>query len=162
MTTVRVAMVCLGNICRSPMAAAVARAMVDQAGLADAVQVESFGTAGYHAGERAHLRADAALRRRGWPAGGHCACQLGPEDVVAADLVLCADRANLAQVQRIAGAGADLAKVRLLRSYDPEATPTDDEVPDPWGDDDAAFDRTLALIERACGGLVAQLAGARR
>jgi protein-tyrosine phosphatase len=155
-------MVCLGNICRSPMAAGVAEAMIEQAGLSDQVVVESFGTAGYHAGESADPRADAALRRRGWPAGGHRARRLRAADVVAADLVLCADRANLAEVRRVVGNDADASKVRLLRSYDPDATAADDEVPDPWCGDDSEFDRSLALIERACRGLVGQLASTRR
>jgi len=155
-------MVCLGNICRSPMAAAVASAMVEQAGLAGRVVVESFGTAGYHAGERADPRADAALRRRGWPSGGHRARRLRPADLAASDLVLCADRANLADVRRLAGADGDQAKIVLLRSYDPDSVPGDDEIPDPWGGDDAGFDRALALIEQACRGLVGQLAGSTR
>jgi protein-tyrosine phosphatase len=157
-------MVCLGNICRSPMAAAVAGAMIEQAGLSGQVVVESFGTAGYHLGERADPSADAALRRRGWPAGDHRARRIRAADVVAADLVLCADRANLAEVLRLAGPdvrASDASKVRLLRSYDPEAN-AGDEVPDPWGGDDSEFDRSLDLIERACRGLVGQLAGTRR
>ena len=158
----RVAMVCLGNICRSPMAAAVATAMAEDAGLGGEVVFESFGTAGYHEGECANPRADATLRRGGWPAGGHRARQLRPADLAAADLVLCADRSNLADVRRLAGAGAGTAKVRLLRSYDPEASPGDDEVPDPWGGDDTDFDLTLALIEQACRGLVGELADAPR
>jgi len=144
------------------MAAAVAAAMIEQAGLSDQIVVESFGTAGYHAGERADPKADAALRRRGWPSRGHRARRLRPDDVVAADLVLCADRANLADVRRVAETDADRSKVRLLRSYDPDATSPDDEVPDPWGGDDSEFDRSLGLIERACRGLVGQLAGTRR
>jgi protein-tyrosine phosphatase len=155
-------MVCLGNICRSPMAAGVAEALIEEAGLSDQVVVESFGTAGYHVGEHADPKADAALRRHGWPAGGHRARRLRVADVVAADLVLCADRANLAAVRRLAGADAGASKIRLLRSYDPDATHDDDEVPDPWGGDDAEFDRSLALIERACRGLVGHLAAAPR
>ena len=116
-------MVCLGNICRSPMAAAVATAMVDEAGLGGEVIVESFGTAGYHEGERANPGADAALRRGGWPAGAHRARRLRPADLVAADLVLCADRTNLADVRRLAGSGVGTAKVRLIRHYDPERPP---------------------------------------
>lgn len=153
-------MVCLGNICRSPMAAAVAAAMVAEAGLDGEVRVESFGTAGYHRGERADARAVAALGRRGWPAGGHRARQLAADDVVAAHLVLCADRANVSAVRRLAPAHAD--KVRLLRAYDASAGPGDDEVPDPWDGGDADFDRALALIEVACHGLVAELAAAAR
>jgi len=154
-------MVCLGNICRSPMAEAVASAMVEQAGLAGVV-VESFGTAGYHAGERADPQADAALRRRGWPAGTHRARQIRPADLVALDLVLCADRANLAAVQRLAGTGAGRPTIELLRSYDPDVIPGDDEIPDPWGGTDADFDRALDLIEQACRGLVGQLASSPR
>jgi protein-tyrosine phosphatase len=176
-------MVCLGNICRSPMAEAVARAMMGDAGLGSTVEVGSFGTAGYHKGEAADLRAVDALRRRGWPPGAHRARQLTAADVEAADLVLCADQANVNDVRRLAGrasagrasAGGASAggvsgggvsgdqpdsreKIRLLRSFDPEATPGDDEVPDPWSGGPADFDHTLELIERACRGLVAELA----
>jgi len=155
-------MVCLGNICRSPMAAAVAAAMVDEAGLGGEVVVESFGTADYHEGERAHPGAEAALVRGGWPAGAHRARMLRSDDLAAGDLVLCADRANLADVRRLAGAEGVRAKIRLLRSYDPEASPGDDEVPDPWSGDDAEFDLVLALIERSCRGLVGELAHSHR
>jgi len=155
-------MVCLGNICRSPMAEAVALTMIEQAGLAPSVTVESFGTAGYHAGERIDPRAEAALARRGWPSGAHRARRLKPQDVAIADLVLCADRSNLADVRRLAPSDTDLGKLALLRSYDPLSFPGDDEVPDPWGSDDAEFDRALVLIEQACRGLVEQLARASR
>ena len=155
-------MVCLGNICRSPMAEAVARAMVQEAGLADRVVVESFGTAGYHVGQGADPAALAALGRRGWAADRHVARRIGPLDVAAADLILCADRTNVVAVRRLARVQADDPKIRLLRSFDPDAVFGDEEVPDPWGGDDRAFDRALELIERACRGLVAELAVARR
>ena len=209
-----VAMVCLGNICRSPMAEAVASALVRESGLSDLVSIESFGTASYHVGERAHPQAEAALRRRGWPVGDHRARNLRRRDLDRLDLVLCADRANLAEVRRVAGsagvadlaaadlaaadlaaadlAAADLAaadgqvdaaamrarvdpagrthprvgrtatpRIGLLRSFDADADPGDDEVPDPWGGLDADFDRALDLIERSCRGLVAALAAGR-
>ena len=192
-------MVCLGNICRSPMAEAVASALVRESGLSDLVSIESFGTASYHVGERAHPQAEAALRRRGWPVGDHRARNLRRRDLDRLDLVLCADRANLAEVRRVAGsagvadlAAADLAaadgqvdaaairarvdpagrthppvgrtatpRIGLLRSFDADADPGDDEVPDPWGGLDADFDRALDLIERSCRGLVAALAAGR-
>lgn len=153
---VRVAMVCLGNICRSPMAASVASALVIEAGLHGRVVVESFGTAGYHRGERADSRAEAALQRRGWSASGHRARQLTAADVAAVDLVLCADAGNLADVRRLVPDQA--GKVQLLRRFDPSATPDDMAVPDPWEGDDAEFDRALSLIEAACRGLVEHLA----
>ena len=144
------------------MAEAVATVMVEQAGLGGEVTVESFGTAGYHEGERAHRGTEAALRRGGWPAGAHRARQLRPADLAALDLVLCADRANLAAVERLAGSSEATATLRLLRHYDPHASPGDDEIPDPWGGDDTDFDQVLALIERSCRGLVGELARGRR
>lgn len=151
-------MVCLGNICRSPMAESVGQAMVDRAGLGDRVTVESFGTAGYHVGAPADPGAAAALRRRGWPADGHRARRIGRSDVAGSDLVLCADHAVLADVRRLAGTDQDRARIMLLRSFDPAVTTADEDVPDPWGGDDAGFDRALDLIERACRGLVDRLA----
>ncbi len=153
-------MVCLGNICRSPMAAAVARELIDEAGLGDRVVIESFGTAGYHVGEGADPRAEAALLRHGWTAKAHRARRLGTDEVRTFDLLLCADRANLLAVQRLAAAAdEDLSKVRLLRSFDPRRRPGDEEVPDPWSGEDVDFDRALASIERSCRGLVGELAG---
>jgi protein-tyrosine phosphatase len=153
----RIAFVCLGNICRSPMAEAVARALLEQAGLGSEVSVESFGTAGYHVGEPADPSAEAALARRGWPAGGHKARRITRADIEQLDLILCADRANLSDVTALAGPAADPSRIRLLRSYDPAAGP-DAAVPDPWGLDADGFDRSLEMIERACRGLVEQLA----
>ncbi len=155
---VRVAMVCLGNICRSPMAESVGQAMVERAGLGHLVTVESFGTAGYHVGAPADAGAVAALLRRGWPATGHRARRIEGDDVAASDLVLCVDRSVLTHVQRLAGAGPYRAGILLLRSFDPAVTTADEEVPDPWGGDAGAFDRALVLIERACRGLVDGLA----
>lgn len=154
---VRVAMVCLGNICRSPMAEAVAKEMAKEAGVANQVVIESFGTAGWHEGGRTDPAADAALRRRGWPVGDHRARRIHPCDLEAADLVLCADRSNLEEVRRLAMGKIDANKIQLLRSYDPAARPGDDDIPDPWGCDAAQFDRSLQLIEAACRGLIGAL-----
>jgi low molecular weight protein-tyrosine phosphatase len=152
-------MVCLGNICRSPMAAAVAGDLIGQAGLESQVEVESFGTARYHVGEGADPGAIAALHRHGWMAKPHRARQLKVDDIKAVDLVLCADRSNLHTVKRlVASGGEDPSKVRLLRSFDPGRRPGDDEVPDPWGGADHDFDRALAAIEPSCEGLVRELA----
>jgi protein-tyrosine phosphatase len=140
------------------MAESVARAMFDEAGLSATVSVESFGTAGYHEGEGADPSADAALARRGWPSGRHRARRLRRSDLDHLDLVLCADRSNRSDVVALAAPADREDRIRLLRSYDSEAGP-DAAVPDPWGQDDAGFDRALDMIERACRGLVEELAG---
>ncbi|MCU1491855.1 MAG: protein tyrosine phosphatase [Acidimicrobiaceae bacterium] len=156
----RVAMVCLGNICRSPMAASVARQLVAQAGAGGQITVESFGTAAYHEGGPADQRADAALERRGWPSGNHLARQLRAEDLSSLDLILCADRDNLANVRRLvrsAPAGTPRPRVELLRQYDPHAAVDDDEVADPYSGGAGEFEATLAIIERSCRSLLASL-----
>jgi protein-tyrosine phosphatase len=150
----QVAMVCMGNICRSPMAEIVAQTLLAQSGHHDLAAFESFGTSAYHVGEEADPQARAALSRRGWPSGRHRARQINTAELHRLNLVLCADRRNVAHIQRLGDPGADPGKVRLLRSFDPEATRGDDELPDPWGLPDSAFDQCLELIERACRGLV--------
>lgn len=151
-------MVCLGNICRSPMAAAVARAMVKEAGLEERVRVESFGTAGYHVGEAADPGATSALRRRSWPVEPHVARRITAADLDGADLVLCADRSNVAALARLTGDPAARAKIALLRSFDQTSRAGQEDLPDPWGGHEEEFDRCLELIERACSGLVERLA----
>jgi protein-tyrosine phosphatase len=153
---VRIAMVCLGNICRSPMAEAVARAMFAAAGVAG-ITVESFGTSARHSGDGIDRRADAALRRRGWATLPHRARQLTGAELDRVDLVLCMDRANLAAV-RAGVTDGSTAIIELLRAYDPASGPGDDEVADPWTGGPADFDRALELIERSCAGLVDRLA----
>jgi protein-tyrosine phosphatase len=156
---VRIAMICLGNICRSPMAAAVAAELVARSGLANLVVLESFGTAGYHEGEPMNAGARAALKRHGWPSDGHRARRITPVDVRSADLLLVADHSNLFDVRRLTDR-RDRAKIRLLRSFDPRSTPAELDVPDPWGGSEADFDHALDLIEAACVGLVEHLATA--
>jgi protein-tyrosine phosphatase len=148
----RIAVVCLGNICRSPMAAAVLRQKVAAAGLADHVEVRSAGTGDWHIGSPADRRARAALVARGYP-DDHRARQFVAADFADVDLVLAMDAANLRDLRRIAPA-ADVGKIRL---FDPGA-----EVPDPYYGGPADFEAALDQIERACDRLVAELrAGAR-
>jgi protein-tyrosine phosphatase len=153
MVGVEVLMVCHGNICRSPMAAAVASTLVEEAGLEHLVTISSAGTSNEHAGDPMDRRAADALRRHGWPVPAHRARQIRARDVRPGDLVLAADRWNLRSLQRMALAAEPI----LLRSFDPTASPGDDEVPDPWYDGREAFDLALSLIESACRGLVAHL-----
>jgi protein-tyrosine phosphatase len=143
---VKVAVVCLGNICRSPMAAAALRRAVDEAGLAGAVEVDSAGTAGYHVGNPADPRARAALRRRGYD-DAHTARCFQASDFAGTDLVLAMDAANLADLQRLAPTLDDADKVVLLRGTG--------DVPDPYYDD--TFDEALDLIEAALPALIADL-----
>ncbi len=149
--TTRILTVCLGNICRSPAAAAVIRSEAAAAGID--VEVDSAGTAAYHVGEPPHPQSVAAGNRRGYRVDG-TARQLRGDDFTAFDLIVTMDESNLRNVERLRPAGAG-ARVVPFRSFDPTAT--DGEIPDPWGKPDTAYEHMYDLIERAARGLVAGL-----
>ncbi len=151
----RVVVVCLGNICRSPMAAAVLRARLGAAGLSGRVEVSSAGTGSWHVGQGADSRAAATLTRHGYDAT-HTARQFTADDLAAFDLVLAADHANRSDVVDLARTPEEVDKVVMLRSFDPEAS-SDAEVPDPYYREGDGFVRVLGMIEAAADGFVAQL-----
>lgn len=151
-------MVCLGNICRSPMAASVLRARVAEHGLAELVTVTSSGTSGWHVGDPADPRAAATLAAHGYDPS-HSARRLTSYDLDENDLVLVADRSNLANTLALLDDQGDTSRVRLMRSFDPDA-PTDAEVPDPYYGGDRGFEDVLAMLEAACDGLVGELMAA--
>jgi low molecular weight protein-tyrosine phosphatase len=154
-----VCFVCLGNICRSPAAEAVMAQLVAEAGLSDAIEVASAGTARYHVGDPPDPRTVSEARRRGVPIV-HRARQLTRDELGDWDLLLVMDGDNLRDVRRLAGDRADLAHVRLLRSFDPAAGGAGDaapEVPDPYYGSDEGFALMFDLIEPACRGLLEHL-----
>jgi protein-tyrosine phosphatase len=153
----RVALVCLGNICRSPMADVVLSERLAGAGLAERVEVTSSGTGGWHVGHPMDERAAATLTRAGYDATRHRARQFAADWLEDRDLVLAMDAANLAHV-RAAGAAAPDGRVRLFRDFDPVAPGGD--VPDPYYGGDAGFEEVLAMVERTADALVTALATA--
>ena len=153
--TFRVCMVCLGNICRSPMAAAVLRAKIAEAGLADDIVVESAGTGGWHVGDPADRRARAALVAAGYD-DTHSARKFVREFFDDYDLVIAMDTENLRNLRALAPDRESREEVRLLRSFDPTAE-EGAVVEDPYYGGDDGFAEVLAQVERACDGLVADL-----
>ena len=145
--------VCMGNICRSPMAASVLRLELERAGLTH-VQVSSAGTGGWHVGDPADRRAQAALARRGYPTE-HRAQQFKPGWFDEYDLVVAMDRDNLKDLRRLAPSRSRADDLRLMLEFDPEAESVD--VPDPYYGSAGDFDQVLDLLEPACRGLVAHL-----
>lgn len=141
MTPVRVLFVCMGNICRSPMAEAVFQHMVNEAGLSDKIIVDSAGTHGYHVGEHADSRTLDVLHQQNIPYNGR-ARRFTKADVETFDYVLAMDYENLHGMDRIAGASP---KIRLFLSYANEAGLTSQrEVPDPYYD--GTFQRVYDLV----------------
>jgi protein-tyrosine phosphatase len=155
----RVSMVCLGNICRSPMAEAVLRHRVDEAGLGDLVDVDSGGTGSWHLGAAADPRARDALARRGYDGAAHRARQVGAAWFDERDLLLVMDEDNLRTMRRLAPDPTAAQRVVLLRSFDPLADGVGQQnVPDPYYGDEAEFDAGLDIIERSVAGLLPLLA----
>lgn len=151
----RLCVVCAGNICRSPIAEAVIRDRLADAGLNPLVVVDSAGTGGWHAGEPADRRALATLARHGYDGSAHRARQFRRDWFDDVDIVLAMDRENFADLYAQAPDDDARAKVQLLRSYDAAALAADDtDVPDPYYADDEAFEQVLLMIEAAADGLV--------
>jgi protein-tyrosine phosphatase len=153
---VRLCFVCLGNICRSPTAEAVMRHRVREAGLEDAIEVESAGTGSWHVGDPPDARAREEANARGIAMDG-AARQFRPADFARFDLVLAMDRENAAHLRAIAPDADAAAKVRLLREFDPAAAGDDLSVPDPYYGGPEGFSTVFALVDDACRGLIDHL-----
>ncbi|MDQ6659061.1 MAG: low molecular weight phosphotyrosine protein phosphatase [Actinomycetota bacterium] len=145
----RLAVVCSGNICRSPIGEKVLQAAFDDAGLGSQVRVTSAGTGDWHVGQGANERAVAVLVAAGYPTA-HLARQITADELTEIDLVLAADRGHLRELRRLT---TDHDKIALLRSFDPGAD--DDEVPDPYYGPDSGFAEVLTMTQAAAPGVVA-------
>lgn len=150
----RILFVCLGNICRSPMAEGVFRRVADRAGALDGLETDSAGLGDWHIGQAPDDRAQAAAAKRGVDISRQRARQIRPADFDRFDLVLAMDRANLEALTRLAPANAK-TKVRLFMDYAPDIRVH--EVPDPFFGEEAGFDHALDLIESASEGLLEDL-----
>ncbi|MET0326760.1 MAG: low molecular weight protein-tyrosine-phosphatase [Ilumatobacteraceae bacterium] len=151
----RICFVCLGNICRSPAAAAVFAHLAAEDGVE--VTVDSAGTSRYHLGEDPHEHTAAEAARRGI-AIDHRARQFTAADFERFDLVVAMDAANHRDLLRLAPDDDARAKVVMLRSFADGADVGGDlDVPDPWGRPPAAYAEMYDLLDGACRGLVAHV-----
>ncbi len=145
----KVLVVCLGNICRSPAAEAAIRSAAVAAGIE--VEVDSAGTGSWHAGESPHPESIAAGARAGLEITGR-ARKFIPVDFDRYDMILVMDKSNLADLMAMSPSKEAQAKIRLFRTFDPHTD--EDEVPDPWGGPAEGYDETIRIVTAAARGLV--------
>lgn len=147
----RVLFVCMGNICRSPTAHGVFEHMVNQAGLADRVQVDSAGTHSYHVGAPPDARSQAHALQRGYDLSSQQARQLSAQDFTNFDLVLVMDWDNLALAQERCPPEHQRKLRRLAEFFERHDSPV---VPDPYQGGAQGFEHVLDLVEDGCAGLL--------
>jgi protein-tyrosine phosphatase len=152
----RICFVCTGNICRSPMAETVFKAMVKKAGYENQIAVISAGTGDWHVGEPSDDRTLNALAAQGYNGSGHRGRQFDPSWFDKLDLVVAFDRSQERILKAWAATDQDRAKVQLLLSFDSEQSHLVD-VPDPYYSDAALFDQVLGMIQKACAALFRQI-----
>lgn len=149
--------VCLGNICRSPMAEGVLNKLLAEAGLRGRIRVDSCGTGGWHKGERADKRARGLAASRGYELNS-VARQITEADFSNFDLLIGMDQNNLRDISAIAPDAKAKTKIKLLRNFDP-LSPKGAEIPDPYYGSSEDFTRAFEVIEVACKGLLNHLRG---
>ena len=146
----KVMFVCLGNICRSPLAHAVFETMVNDLELD--IEVESCGMGAWHVGEPADSRMRSCAAGHGVNIN-HYARRFNPSDLDDYDLIIPMDKSNLKDIKRYAKP-EHMKKIHLMREWDPEGGT---EVPDPWYGGPDGFETVYSIVERSCAVLVDEL-----
>jgi low molecular weight protein-tyrosine phosphatase len=147
---IRVMFVCLGNICRSPLAEGVFAAKVTEAGLSEAFEIASSGTGNWHVGNPpdARMLQTAALHGVRLDSRGR---QFGATDLEHFDHILVMDRSNLHDVLLLDQNDSFGPKVKLFREFDPD--PGDHQVPDPYYGGTGGFEQVYGIVDRTAQAL---------
>ncbi|MDH5763026.1 MAG: low molecular weight phosphotyrosine protein phosphatase [Nitrospinota bacterium] len=140
--------VCLGNICRSPLAEGVFQSLVIDKGLENQIIIHSAGTGHWHVGAPPDARMQATARKKGIQLTSR-AQQIQAGDIRRFDLVLAMDQSNLQAMEYLVSPEMAGKKLRLFRSFDPEAD-GDLDVPDPYYGGDAGFEHVFQIVHRTC------------
>lgn len=149
----RILMVCMGNICRSPLAEVIVRAAVAKAGFSDLIEIDSAGTHACHAGEAPDVRARQVAARRGYDLSHRRARRVKADDFARFDCIFAMDRANLKALERVCPP-AHRPKLKLFAGYAQGGGA--EEIPDPYYGGLDGFERVLDLCEAASQGLLAR------
>ena len=154
MKRVRVLFVCLGNICRSPLGAAVLKHKLKENGMDSWVEVDSCGTSNYHIGDNADPRTIATASMYG-VAIDHCVRQLVARDLEDFDFIFAMDQNNYRNIVRLAPGKDVQRKIKLMREFDPQGK--GGEVPDPYHGGEKDFQEVYEILDRSTTGFITYL-----
>ena len=152
----RVVFVCLGNICRSPLAEGILRHMVVQRGWQSRIQIDSAGTGAWHAGEPPDHRSASTAQAHGVSLDGQRARQVVDADYFESDWLIAMDESNLATLQRRSPTRGTQARLELLMA---PPRGENQDVPDPYYGEEDGFDQVLDMLEEGCPVILQTLMG---
>lgn len=152
---IKILFVCLGNICRSPAAEGVMKAIVDENNDSARFEIDSAGTGNYHIGDLPDYRMRIHAQRRGYNLTHRCR-QVNPSDFEDFDLIVAMDESNRRNLQRIAPTLEDEKKIIMMADFADLATRYD-HIPDPYYEGAEGFELVLDLLESACNNLYSAL-----
>ncbi|HEY3402893.1 MAG TPA: low molecular weight protein-tyrosine-phosphatase [Ohtaekwangia sp.] len=154
MDKVKVLFVCLGNICRSPLAEAIFLHKLKHRKTDQLFEVDSCGTANYHIGDSPDSRTIANARKNGVSIN-HCGRQLQEADLEYYDFILAMDKSNHRNILRLTNAGNHLEKISLMRMFDPQGK--GEEVPDPYYGGEQHFQEVFDILDRTMDNFILHL-----
>jgi protein-tyrosine phosphatase len=154
MAKIKVLFVCLGNICRSPLAEAIFKTRISELGLISRIEADSCGTAGYHIGDKPDPRTIANARKNGIEIR-HVGRQLSLRDIEQYDFIVAMDRSNYQNILNVRGAEHHREKIALMRDFD--ARCDHEDVPDPYYGGEQLFQEVFEILDRSTSSLVDHL-----
>ena len=149
LVSMRILMVCLGNICRSPLAQGILERKVAAQGLD--WEIDSAGTGSWHIGEQPDPRSVYTAGQHGLDISAQRARQFDRQDLKDFDLILAMDQSNYRDILRLAQSPAEAKKVKKILDYTSDENGGD--VPDPYWDDDG-FEKVYQMLDQACDALI--------